>query len=426
MSERGDVLQRRLSDLAEEWDMPVQYTQVRRRARRLRRRRTVTAGAAAVVVAALAMSGVLLSANIASPMPAATPDGPFLGWSALGNATGSELVTQALQVWDARSGPGASSATGRHTEAHPLLVDRNDDILGPVVIIEARDARGDARLALFTGSFDNRAVLQLRADRPAPDPSSTRVVSMVTARVNSTPGTLPAGSRISSWLVALGAPGVTRLAYHSTAVDQQLSEGGAPASGRYILVSLPSEATPINTWMTAYHAKSVVFRGLADSGAVGDAVAVPARVVERKSDGLRIECDEPGILAVGQLVATPDGLLGRINRVSGGTLADVDVLASHSFTISALTDITYQPVRVIGGPSIQIDQVPEDAHISVTNRIVVADPAQHSDRFGTVTLGRVASLATTVHPMMLTPAVNPADATQVFVMVDEARYTDRS
>jgi hypothetical protein len=402
----NDLLQRRLHDLAGELGpLPVPYEEIRRRTRRLRNRRRV-GGLTAVAAAVAAVTvGVALAARPA-PMPVTTPDGPFLGWPVTGNATGTGLLAEAVRVWD------DTRASGPHTDVHPLLVDHDPAVLGPVVVLEGRDAQGEPRLAILTGSAQDRDRLRLRADRPAPDPVTTRVVSMVSGRLGTATGVEPLGSRPSAWLLALGAPLVTGFGYHSTAVDQESVEGGGPDLGRWLLVSLPPGGTPINTTVIARHSGTVVFRGPADGGAIGDAVAVPVTVVARSPDHARIQ-GSPRALLPGRLVATPDGLLGRITAASGGE-ADVELVTAASFGIDALTDITYRPLRVVGaGGSARLDHVPPDANVVATNRIVAIDPAQHSDRLGTLTVGRV---GTAGHDIV--PATATSDLSRVYVTVE--------
>ncbi|GAA2331715.1 rod shape-determining protein MreC [Dactylosporangium salmoneum] len=407
MTDNNDLLQQRLHDLADELGpLPVPHEEIRHRTRRLRRwRRAGSLAAAAAVAVTVVTVSVALAAR-PTPMPVTAPDGPFLGWPVTGNATGTGLLAEAVQVWD------STRASGPHTDIHALLVDRDPVLLGPVVVLEGRDAQGEPRLAILTGTAEDRDALRLRADRPAPDPVTTRVVSMVSGRLSTATGIEPLDSRPSAWLFALGAPGVTGFGYHSTAVDQELVEGGGPDLGRRLLVSLPPGATPINTTVIARHAGAVVFRGPADGGAIGDAVAVPATVLTRSSDHARIQ-GSPRALLPGRLVATPDGLLGRITAASGEE-ADVELVTAASFSIDALTDITYRPLRVVGtGGNARLDQVPADANVVATNRIVTVDPAQHSDRLGTLTIGRV---GTTGHDLV--PATATSDLSRVYVMVE--------
>ncbi|MEV6931553.1 hypothetical protein AB0M46_44665 [Dactylosporangium sp. NPDC051485] len=406
MTDSNELLQQRLHDLADELGpLPVPHEEIRHRTRRLRGRRRAGGLAALAAAVAVVTIGVALVAR-PTPMPVTAADGPFLGWPVTGNATGTSLLAEAVQVWD------STLASGPHTDIHALLVERDPVLLGPVVVLEGRDAQGEPRLAILTGTADDRDALRLRADRPAPDPVTTRVVSMVSGRLGTATGIEPLDSRPAAWLFALGAPGVTGFGYHSTAVDQELVEGGGPDLGRRLLVSLPPGATPINTTVIARHNGTVVFRGPADGGAIGDAVAVPATVLARSPDHVRIQ-GSPRALIAGLLVATPDGLLGRITAASGEE-ADVELVTAASFSIDALTDITYRPLRVAGaGGSARLDRIPADANVVATNRIVTVDPAQHSDRLGTLTVGRV---GTTGHDLV--PATATSDLSRVYVMVE--------
>src|SRR3954447_21183675 len=94
-------LRDRLAALAEPVKPVEDYEdKVMRRSRRLRRRRRMAAGAAAAVCVALVVTMFRLVGFGSTPQLAAPPpDGPFLGWSAVGDVDAS-LVREATDVWD--------------------------------------------------------------------------------------------------------------------------------------------------------------------------------------------------------------------------------------------------------------------------------------------------------------------------------------
>ncbi|MEV6964973.1 rod shape-determining protein MreC [Hamadaea sp. NPDC051192] len=382
--------------------------QVRRRAARLQRRRAAAVlSALGVLVAVLGLRQLLIGGG---PMPVTAPDGPFLGWAVAGHTTQPDLVERAVRVWISATSPQRTAPVAA-TDVHVLLAD-DDTALGAVFVMEAR-INDEPRLAIVTSSTDDPNTLVLRADRPAPDPTS-RVVSFVSARMGTRGGL---GS--VAWAIAVAAPGVTRIAVTSTTVDDVYDDGGGEAR-RYVITLLPVSATPLTTTVTAYHGRDKVTHERIQGGAPGDAVAVPAAVLQVSDDLISI--DVTGIPAAqpGQLIATPDGLVGRIESIHD-RIASVLRATAAGFAMTARTSLSNYTGSLHGtNAGIVFSEVDADAPVLAGNRIEVDDPSQQAPAVGAITVGRISHQTGTgeARSFKVTPSATVGQ--EVFVLIPGA------
>ncbi|MEU6077557.1 hypothetical protein [Micromonospora sp. NPDC047074] len=407
-----------LGDLAKQV-RPSQAPEVAvlRRARQRRRRQRVAAACAVVMVAALAATSTTRIVGAADgQLAAAPPDGPFLGWAPAGNAVSSGLTGTVTRIWNAAAADTVASA-GPHTEARTLLATRTEP-LGLVVIAQAYDSAGMPRIGFFTGGGDDGGGLVLRADRPAPDPATTKVVSLVSARLQGPIRTV-SGDYWGAYAIVLAMPGVTSVQVSSTTVDQELRDGDGGRPGPVRVQSLPISSTALTTTITGFHRKTRVFRAAADGGAFGDAEPIAAQVVAAEPESLTVSVMDTSRVKPGQLAATGDGLVGQVSAVDTAA-RQVTIKASTAvgFTSPAYTDISNHPGQVAGdGTGLRLQNLPADANVNIGNRVLVPDPAQRDNRVGALTVGRVSGLS----PVRLITTANLTTLRQVNIMVSTSR-----
>ncbi|SCL28005.1 rod shape-determining protein MreC [Micromonospora inyonensis] len=407
-------LRNRLIDLADEVRVPATPDMaVHRRVRAVRRRRTALAGSALLTVAVVATSMVL--AGVVMPrggdLTAAPGDGPFLAWNRVGDAPES-MVDDAKRAWD-QARPG--NVTGAHTEVRALLT-AEDPHLGRVVVLQAYDGAGQPRIGFFVASSTAGPEMRLLADRPAPVPEQTRVVSLVSPRA-------PAGSFTDSYwsgyAIAVAMPGVTRLQITSTSIDDEMVEGGGAPTGRYLIRRLPQSSTALTVRVKGFAGGESVFDSPAQGGAVGDAEYLPAIVTERRADHLTVSVAEAGRVRTGQLVAVAHGLVGQVAQVDpAGREARVQLLNAAGFEIPAYTDISNQPgvLRQRGG--LVFGDLAPTSEVNEGNRLLVADPAQHDPLAGAITAAHAAKTRTSGQVTVpARPAVSIDGLREVFISV---------
>ncbi|HLL67865.1 MAG TPA: rod shape-determining protein MreC [Micromonosporaceae bacterium] len=408
-----DELKIRLAELADQATPTASPREaVHAHVTRLRRRRHLARWGGAVLVTAMTLTAATFgfsAMGLQGQMPASPPDGPFLSWPTVGDPD-SPVVSEAVRTWSPSSA-GTDSAGVGHSDVRALLVTRGP--LGPVVILQGRDTAGTPRLAFFTGSPDALdGPLVLRADRPAPDPTTTRVVSLVTARVGTGVGHLTRERPAQAWVVALAAPGTDRLTVSSTGVDMEMSDGTGP-KGRAVVTGLSSNSSAVTTTITA-HAGGVQEYRAQPQGGIGDPVPVPAASTSRVGEHrLELSITHTSGIAMGQLVVNSAGLVGRVSAVRGSTV-EAEALTSPSFSMPAYTNISNHAGTIRGsGDGVEISELPARAAVAKGNRVVVDDPAQGGPE-GAVTVGRLD--AGKAPNDRIDPAVDPRDLGQVYVL----------
>ena len=386
---------------------------VLRRARQRRRRQRLAAGCAVVMVAVLAATSITRMVGLADgQLAAAPPDGPFLGWEPAGNAVRSGLAGTVTRVWDA-----AAASPRPHTETRTLLATRADP-LGLVVIAQAYDGSGTPRIGFFAGGGDDGGGLVLRADRPAPDPATTKVVSLVSSRLQGPVGAVSEDDW-GAYAIVLAMPGVTSVQVSSTTIDQELRNGDGGQSGPVRVQPLPISSTALTTTITGFNGKTRVFRTAAGGGAFGDAEPIAGQVTTRGPESLTVSVADTSRVKPGQLAATGDGLVGRVSAVdTAAHQVIIEAPTAAGFSSPAYTDISNHSGQVHGdGAGLRLQDLPTEADVNVGNRVLVPDPAQRDTRVGALTVGRVSGLS----PVRLTTTANFATVRQVSIMVPPAR-----
>ncbi|MFI7252547.1 rod shape-determining protein MreC [Micromonospora chalcea] len=409
-----------LADLAESVAPTEGYTgKIMRRAERRRGRRRIAAGAAAAVCLAVLVTTFRVVGFGSTPQLAAPPpDGPFLGWSPAGDVDAG-LVREATGVWD-RAG-----STGPHTDVRALVATRHPRLRSTVVVLQGYDKQGDARLAFFTGDSGAADALRMRVDRPAPDPVKTQVISLVSPRLSGAAGEVSNDSA-GTYVIALAMPGVTALRVSSTAVDDEIVQEPDGPTSRLVVERLPLAATAQTTTIAGFVKPTRPFAGFTkmfempgEAGVDGDARAVPADVTGRNDHQITVAFPKDQGVRRGQLAVVADGLVGRVSAVD--TVrgeATVDLVTSTGFAGRVYTNISNVPGFVRGtGGKLVMEGIPADGEVYRTNRVVMPDPSQQSDRVGAVTIGRaVADKAAGTTTVELTPTVDPADLTKLSIM----------
>ncbi|MET7398895.1 rod shape-determining protein MreC [Dactylosporangium sp. NPDC005572] len=414
-------LRDRLAALAEPVKPVEGYEdKVMRRSRRLRRRRRMTAGAAAAVcVAVLVTMFRVVGFGPAPQLAAPPPDGPFLGWSAVGDVDAG-LVREATDVWDAVGGP--------HTAVRAFVALRNDQQLHSIAVLQGYDKQGDARLAFFTSDVSAAKALRLRADRPAPDPVTTQVISLVSPRLSGPAGVVST-DEFGTYAIAVAMPGVTTVRVSNSIIDDEMIGDPDAPTGRLVVQRFPLAATAQSTTISGFVkpdrplAKTTkVFVVQGDGGADDDARAVQGKVVAETGQQIVVAVQQIQAVRRGQLAVVAEGLVGRVTAVdvTRGE-ATIDLVTSTGFAGPAHTDISDVPGSVRGtGTSVVMERIPTGEQkytVSAGNRVVMPDPCQPNDQVGAVTVGRASSAkAAEASSVELTPAVDLTHVREVSIM----------
>jgi hypothetical protein len=385
------------------------------RAGRIRAWRRVAGSAAVAACVAVVVTMVqLVGIGSAPQLAASRPDGAFLGWAPT-VAVDSALLREATSAWD---------LTGPHTAVRALIT-AHTQILPSVVILEGYDEQGRGRLAFFTSDTGAGGVLRLRVDRAAPDPVSTKVISVISPRLGAAVGSADTGAVTA---IALAMPGITAVQFTDTAVDQDLRQNPVHATGRFVVMQFPSGSTPET--MTVYgYAKAAKplarwkeeFSTPVDGGASGDAQGVPCQVVSRSDQQIVVSVAAGHAVRPGQLAVVAAGLVGRVATVAPDrNEATIDLVTSTAFTARAYTNISDVPGMVRGtGGAVVMDQIPTGANMLILhgNRVVVPDPAQGNDQVGAVTIGRAsADKSANAGSLNLTLTADLAHLSNIWIM----------
>jgi hypothetical protein len=389
---------------------------VLQRAQRTRRRRHLVSTSAAALSIALLVAALRFSSPMWNPqLTASPPDGPFLGWAPTGNSLDSALTQQAVESWDSTQ----QASPGPHTAARTLLATR-DPLIDQVVVLEAYDRNGLPRIAFFTSDKKNGNRLTLRDDRPAPDPSSTQVISIVSSRM-----TGPYGEANTdywgTYAIAVAMPGVTRLTVDSTAIDQTLRGGGLD-NGRFVVQQLPISGSAVTATVTGFVSFRKVFHVAADHGASGDAIAVRAKIVSRRDQKITVEFSDLAAVRAGQFAVAENGLVGRVETVDlASGSATINLVTSPTFSCPAYTDIS-NVTGIIrgGGDKLILEGLPTggESEVNEGNRILTPDPSQGNGRTGAITVGMASQTKqVSADAVELRPSVNISDIQDVSIMI---------
>jgi hypothetical protein len=409
-----------LADLAEPV-IPIEgyEGQIMRRADRLRGRRRVVAGAAAAVCLAVLVTMFRIVGVGSTPQLAASPpDGPFLGWSPVGDVDAG-LVGEATGVWD------RIDAAGPHTAVRALVATHNRRLGSAVVVLQGYDTWGGARLAFFTGDSGAADALRMRVDRPVPDPVKTQVISLVSPQLSGAAGVVSSDGW-GTYAIAVAMPGVTAVRVSSTAVDDEMVQNPDGPTSRLVVTELPIAATAQTTTIAGFikpkrpfASVTEVFEVPGEDGVAGDARAVPAEVVSRTGQQMVVAFPKDQVVRQGQLAVVAEGLFGRVTAVDAVRgEATVDLVTSTGFAGQVYTNISNVPGSVRGtGGKLVMENIPAGGDVYQTNRVLIPDPSQRSNQIGAVTIGRAsadkAAGATTVE---LTPTVDLAHLTTLWIM----------
>ncbi|WP_229076050.1 rod shape-determining protein MreC [Actinoplanes sp. DH11] len=392
---------------------------VMRRARRIRgRRHFVTGTAAAVCVAVLVTMFQVVGIGPAPQLAAVSPDGPFLGWSPVGDVDAG-LVREATDVWD------RTNSAGPHTAVRALVATQHPRLRSAVVVLQGYDQQGAARLAFFTGDSEAGDALRVRVDRPAPDPVKTQVISLVSPRLTGAAGDLSKDSW-GTYAIAIAMPGVTALRVSSTAVDDEMTQTPDGPTSRLVIKRFPIAATPQTTTIAGFikpkrpfASATKVFEVPGEGGVDGDARAVPAQVVSRTSQQIVVAYPKSNGVRPGQLVVVADGLVGRVTAVEvTRNEATIDLVTSTGFAGEVYTNISNVPGSVRGtGKGLVMERIPAGGEVYQTNRVLMPDPCQGSKQAGAVSIGRAASdKAAEVSSVELTPTADLISLREVSIM----------
>lgn len=414
-----------LADLAESVVPTEGYEgKVMRRVDRRRGRRRIAAGvAAAACVAVLLTMFRVVGFGSGPQLAAPPPDGPFLGWSPVGDVDAG-LVREATSVWD------RTKSAGPHTDVRVLVATHHPRLRSTVVVLQGYDKQGNARLAFFTGDSGAADALRMRVDRPAPDPVETQVISLVSPRLSGAAGMVTSSDSWGTYAIAIAMPGVTAVRLSNTAVDDEVIQEPDRPTSRLVVSEFPIAATAQTTTIAGFvkpkrpfASLTKVFEVAGEGGVDGDARAVPAEVVSRTGQQMIVAFPTDQGVRQGQLAVVAEGLVGRVTAVDTARgEATVDLVTSTRFAGRVHTNISNVPGSVRGtGGKLVMEGVPADGEVYRTNRVLMPDPSQRSNQVGAVTIGRAsadkAAGATTVE---ITPTADLAHLTKLSIMTPSA------
>lgn len=410
-------LHERLIDLAAEVRVPAAPdVMIRRRVSAVRRRRAALATSALLIMAVVAMPVIL--ATVAAPsqreLPVVQADGPLLSWERAGEAP-EALVDDAVRAWDQATGTGGSAIVQSTVRA---LLATEHPTLGSVVVLQSSDNAGRARIGFFATASTSR--MWMLADRPAPDPRQTRVISLVSPHRPSRSADV---DYWSGYVIAVATPGVTHLRITSTTVDDDIGGGKGPATGRFIIRALPRTSTALNVRIEGFVGNASVFDAPAQGGALGDADALPATVLSRSEDTMTVSVTDPGRVRAGQLVAVADGLVGRVLQVDPASRqVQVQLPNASGFTLAAYTDISNQHGVLRGtDDGLLFENLDPNAAVNEGNRILVADPSQAGNLAGAITAARPTQTRTSAQSAVAARStVSVDDLREVYISVPAA------
>ena len=379
-----DELAGRLDDLSGEVVVPpLPVQEVREHAGRIRRRRRTAA--AAVLVAVLAGASAAIGGlwgGGAAQLPRRHPPAVLRMVHLRCGLSGADRSCN-----DAVGVNRDLSLTGPYSDVHTLLA-TSDTALGPVGMLEAYDSDGRPRLAILIGTIGDASALVLRADRPAP--TQTRPQWSASSARDSVP--LRRNSSTSTaWAIALGAPGMTHLSVASTSVDMPLGHSGSGSWRSRLVIQLAARKFGADIDRKRLRRKGAGLQRWRGRRAFGDPVASPTRVTAVDGGYATVTRSADQQMAVGELAVTPNGLVGQVSGVTA-TTARIQLMANPEFMVAANMDIGHIPVTLTGtGSAVQLVLKNAADQIYATNRVMVADPAEHSDQIGEITAGRVAN-----------------------------------
>ena len=408
-----------LVDLAEQVKPLEGYeTRVMDRARRLRVRRRLATGAASGLCAVVLLTMArLLWLGPTPQLAAAPPDGPFLSWSPVGSVD-TDLVRAATDAWN------HADAGGPHAAVRALVATKDVD-LQSIVVLQGYDKEGAPRLAFFTGDTSAAGALRLRADRPAPDPANTRVISLVSPRLTSA-SRMVSSDPWGTYAIAVAMPGVTAVQISSTAIDEELRGEPDASTSRLVVQKLPLAATAETTTIMGFikpqrvfASATKVFEVHGEDGADGDAVAVPGEVISRTGQQVVVTFPKSRPVQQGQLAVVKEGLVGRVTAVDvAHGEATIDLVTSTGFTGEVYTNISNVPGSVRGtGDKLVMERIPAGGEVYQGNRVLMPDPSQRSNQVGAVTIGRAsAEKAADASTVELTPTANLSHFDRVSIM----------
>jgi hypothetical protein len=164
-------------------------------------------------------------------------------------------------------------------------------------------------------------------------------------------------------------------------------------NARFMITLLPSAATPLTTSVLGTIGKARILTTAVDGGGRQDAEFIPAKVTAVDEKSVNLAVPDTSDLAVGQLVGTSSGLVGRLTQVSPTVVAEL--VNSQEFEISARTSITNLTGQLRGTGSKVIFDVSAGSGVLLTNRVEVVDPSQMSASAGAISVGRIVATGDT-------------------------------
>ncbi|MCP2169282.1 hypothetical protein [Goodfellowiella coeruleoviolacea] len=319
---------------------------------------------AAAVIVVVAMIGVAVIVGRASTPPERiTVAAEVDQWPLRGDLAGdTALLDRAEEVWRASGDRYAPVGPVRalFAQRSPAL-----SVNFLVVVLAGQDANGRTVLGYVTspvtrGEPDSRRLL-VRAEA-AVEPGQM-AVGFIAARPDPQDASIPDGGSVA---FALAAPGVPGIRVTTSLVDHSFTDDRASTEETYWRI-LPAGVGAWNSTIIVGHADDQQLPTWLAAG-VHDPASSPVSL-HTADVGLYAQPAPSSALGVGDLVVTPDGVLGVVATADGHVDTALASLASHGRVTTAISAIPGTLTSASGGAVLFIPAGPGE--IAEGNRIVL-------------------------------------------------------
>ncbi|MBM7770395.1 hypothetical protein JOD54_000599 [Actinokineospora baliensis] len=330
----------RLTSSGDQVDRVLRHVHGRRRVQRHQRVQMLTA--VAVVVFAVAGAFVVTSQSGTGPDRDGTAAAAVTQWQLRGDLAGeTDLVNRAEQTWRTSATPPAGAVRAVFAGRSPNITACLD-----IVVLVADVAGGKEQVAFVTTPVSvtgkpDRSKLLLRALTTVPD--GQRAVGFLSATPAREDEPTSSGGPVG---LALTAPGVAEIEVRTSALDDQAVQTNTPAGAVW-----PAFEQGAGAWNAElvvrtpgdHKQRYPIAAGLADPAV--DQVAL-------RTEGGVLRASGPG-LRQGDLIATPDGVVGVVNDPNGTVDTRLSALAAVGRVQTSVSAVPGQLVDGSGGVGFQ-------------------------------------------------------------------------
>ncbi|GAA3002969.1 hypothetical protein [Actinokineospora diospyrosa] len=328
----------RLSSSGDQVDRVLRHVHGRRRAQRHQRVQMLTA--VAVVVFAVAGAFVVTSQSDTGPDQEGTTVAAVTQWQLRGDLAGdADLVHRAEQTWKTSAHPPSGAVRAVFAGRSP-----NVSACLDIVVLVADISGGREQVAFVTTPVSvtgkpDRSKLLLRALTTVPD--GQRAVGFLAATPDPQDEPIISGGPVG---LALTAPGVAEIEVRTSAVDYPTPQTNTPIGAVW-----PAPEQGAGAWNA-----ELVVRTPGDhkqrypiAAGLGD---VPVDQVALRTEGGVLRATGQGVRR-GDLIATPDGVVGVVSAPDGTVDTRLSSLATAGRVQTAVSAVPGQLVDGAAGVS---------------------------------------------------------------------------